>query len=84
MGAKIGDDQLSLAADHGRIIANSRTEESHQPTPLWRHRYARSLVITDTLSVVAAVTTAQWIRFGGSDLAGSSYTQISIAPGPPE
>jgi exopolysaccharide biosynthesis polyprenyl glycosylphosphotransferase len=56
----------------------SGTNPDHQSTPLWRQRYARSLIFTDVLSVVAAVGLAQWIRFGGGNLENSAYTEISI------
>jgi exopolysaccharide biosynthesis polyprenyl glycosylphosphotransferase len=49
-----------------------------QSTQLWQRRYAKFLTATDAVSVLTAVSIAQWIRFGGSDFASSSYTQVSI------
>ncbi|MFV9457084.1 sugar transferase [Rhodococcus sp. NM-2] len=52
----------------------------------WQTAYIRRLAVTDALVVTAAVATAQWWRFGGSDalvhsqsLDNVSYTLISIA-----
>lgn len=46
-------------------------------SPSWEHRYARSLVVADTVGIVAAVALAQRVRFGNSP--STAYLELSVA-----
>jgi exopolysaccharide biosynthesis polyprenyl glycosylphosphotransferase len=81
MQPEVGNDKRHVVSVHDRVQAAAAADTEHQSTPLWRRRYARSLVLADLVSIVVAVSLAQWIRFGGSQLDYSAYTEISIGIG---
>lgn len=73
----------SLGYRRPRIVPDSRAEFSSRAA--WQHRYIRGLAVTDSLIVVAAVSAAQWLRFGAAptavdarELGQFSYTGLSI------
>jgi len=58
-------------------IANPRTRQLNSRS-VWQHSFARRVLVTDTATVVLAVSFAQWARFGPeSDYAPEAFTYFS-------
>lgn len=57
-----------MTAVHGDRDAAERqlfdSSAETQPTAPWKRRYARLLLVLDTIGVLVAVALAQWLRFG--------------------
>ena len=69
-----GKDQMTAVNEQGETLGASATAKSKAfsyGTPAWQLRYARWLVIVDTVAITLAVGLAQWARFGG--LPGPTY-----------
>jgi exopolysaccharide biosynthesis polyprenyl glycosylphosphotransferase len=72
---------MTAINEHSSRAGNtsSTVREPAEPATTWQRRYARWLVISDAASIIASISLAQWLRFGGFEGRNRDWMYLQLS-----